>query len=217
MFEKSEEELGFWFAGLHAALGVSGSGFEGGSLSVWDAARSNREHIARWWGPDRQNVPRYRLVAPLVEALTAEAHGIALAAWVTCSASYFVRNHFANRDFQAPLVGLGLLCWYELKPDETRAPYQVVAQWEIDLKSPEADEFKDDRARRKQSQRNQQASRLLEPVRWRTHAKYDDVVKRYDSLRITRDEANGSTRRARREARRARNETFLAELRDAAE
>jgi len=191
MYERAEDELGFYFGGLDAALGVSGIGFEGGSVSVWDSARSDREHLARWWGADRQNVPKFRRIAPLVRLLALDLSVIdgrpmtdlALAAWSTCSAGYSVATHFTSGEFSAPLVGLGLIAWRLLKPDDTRPPSAIVQAWDGILKS---------------------SPSVLGPVKRKAIDLYEPVVARYEALRAARDEANGTAKRARAELRRLR-------------
>lgn len=211
MLERAEDDLAFWFAGLDAALGCSGPGFDGGAVSVWDEARAGREHLKRWWGSSRSDVPRARRIEALL-GMGIMPYRAALAAWQTCSASYFVRSHFSSQAFQAPLVGLGIVCWFELRPEESRAPIAIVQQWEIDLKSPDAEEFDSDHAKRKQAARRQQACKLIEPVRRRAVSRYMGALMTYAALQRWRADVDGSSRRARADARAERNAAFAASL-----
>lgn len=196
---KAEEELSLWTGGADAAIGLSGTGFEGGAVSVWDEIRSTRAHgfhvcedgrvLASKTGRTSQRHRRNVDAVNRVDATMAHVNGadrhVIVAAWATCNAARLVVNHFSGRNFQAPMIGLALVAWYDLKPDETRAPHQVIHAWaEIVTRS----------------------GGVLGKVRDAAHARYWPVVARYELLRRERE-------KARRDAARADREKFLATLR----
>lgn len=198
-WSKTEEEMSFWCGGADAAIGLSGTGFEGGAVSVWDEIRSTRAHgfhvcedgrvlsskSGRTSQRHRRNVEYGSRVDATMADVSEADKRVIVAAWATCNAERLVVNHFSGRNFQAPMIGLALVAWYDMKPDETRAPHAVIHAWaEIVTRS----------------------GGVLGKVRDAAHARYWPVVTRYELKRRERE-------KARRDAARADREKFLATLR----
>lgn len=203
--ERAEDELGWWFCERDAAMGKSGVGFEGGSVSVWDDQRSARAHgfhvaegrilVAgggRTGHRHRLGVARESKVMRAFPLLSADDQNQVTAAWSTANASRRVADAFNAREVSAPLIGLGLVIWYERKDDETRAPTAVLAQWDALCVN---------------------KASVMSELRRAAEIRYLPILGRYNAIREARNEADGEGRRAREEARRKRNEEFAARLR----
>lgn len=204
-WQRTESELAWWFGERDASIGLSGSGFEGGAVSVWDEARSARVHgfhveegrllIAQSGKTSRSHrmgVERERKVRETMTDLSAADTNIAAAAWSTCNASTYVMNYFASQTYDAPMVGLALVAWYELKNDETRAPFAVVSAWtEIITKNTSA----------------------LGRIKTLAGQKYWPTLARYEARRLQREDVAGESRRARAQKKQSQNEVLRAILR----
>ena len=90
-------------------------------------------------------------------------------------------SNYVATDCVAALVGLASVIWCEQKPDETRAPHDVVERWDTDLRSYES--LADESKRRKQAETRRLAERVLSPIRRRTVAVYDECLGVYDEIR----------------------------------
>ena len=123
MYVIAESEICWWYTQRDAALGISGIGFEGGSQSVWDEARSGRAHgfsvgdegeitVMRTGHLStrlRANLAREAKIGPVIYALNSSARLVLAQAWDTAGATRRVLNLMASRDASgAPLVGLAL-------------------------------------------------------------------------------------------------------------
>jgi hypothetical protein len=149
VFDRAESEVVWWYMQREAILGIRGSGFEGSAASVWDDARSARAHglaidedsgaYARLYTGrtsigHQVAVARAARIGPAIALLPDETHKIFVAACATCTASPLVASFF-NTESRAPLVGLGVLMWYELQPEEKRPPSTLLREWDAALKS----------------------------------------------------------------------------------
>lgn len=178
MYDRAESELEWWFLKRDALLGISATGFEGGGASIWDDARSARAHglaidedsgeyeltrRGRLSLAHRVAVSREAAIAPIVATLPPETYRILGEAFATRGATPLVANYF-NAASRAPLVGLGVRSWYELQPDERRAPSDLILAWDGALKA------------------NRGVRVLLRPVRARTLDVYQAALGVYDEV-----------------------------------
>lgn len=193
MYDRAETDLEWWFLKRDALLGISATGFEGGGASIWDDARSARAHglaidessgeyeltrRGRLSLAHRVAVAREAQLAPVIATLPTETYKALQKAFSTCTAPTLVVNYF-NTTSRAPLIGLGLQSWYELRHDERRSPSELLRAWDGALKA------------------NRGIHVLLRPVRARTLDVYHAALGVYD-------EVARYIGRERREAREAR-------------
>lgn len=195
MFDLSERELWFYHQEVDARLGLRGTGFEGGSPRPWDEARAASAHgfhvgeggafygvgVGRTGKRNRHHMRMLSRVEATMAYVLPETRRLIAAAHESCGASYSTAQYF-SAGFKAPLVGLGLLMWMDLKENEVRAPIAILRQWDEGLRTYE--DLKDGNARRKQSETKRLSERVLAPVRRRSIAVYADCLGFYDDVRM---------------------------------
>jgi hypothetical protein len=194
-------EIALWYGARDARMGLSGSGWEGGTVRPWDEARSARAHGFHC-GEDgtvygtgggktgqrhRDDIHRFERIERVVKLLPKETERLLCAAFEMCGATGPLVFRFHGT--KAPLVGLGLKMFLEMQPEERRAPIVIVEAWnkalhdcdkahvELGVKScrPEV--------RGKHVETRRATERLLAPVRRRALAVYEECVAVYDEVR----------------------------------
>lgn len=212
MKHKAEIDLELWFGARDARIGLSGSGWEGGSPRPWDEARSAHAHgfhvgeegplyvtgSGRTSPRHREDMRRYERIAEAVALLPHETERLLRAAFDTCGATGPTAFRFHGA-WRAPLVGLGLAMFFEMQPAERRSPAAVVEAWnralhdcdravvELGVRSCSPG------ARAKHVEARRATERLLAPVRRRALAVYEECLGVFD-------EVQAHLGRARREA-----------------
>jgi hypothetical protein len=180
VYDRAEDDLDFWFQRREALLGLSGSGFDsGGAVAIWDEARSSRAHglaVADDGGYTRLYTGRTAIAHQLALAREAriaaslrvtppETRRLLAASFSSAAAPPLVARYFDSAA-RAPLVGLGLVVWYELR-EERRPPHLLLREWDVAIKSSAAASVRV----------------LLRPVKTRATDVYHAALGVYDEVR----------------------------------